>query len=88
MGKLGSDLSKETADVLIINDSIRSIAKAITIAKKTKVIIWQNIIFALAVKILFMILGAFGVANMWEAVFGDVGVALIALFNSMRILKI
>lgn len=88
MGKLGSDVSKESADVLIINDSIRSIAKAITIAKRTKSIIWQNITFALGVKVLFIVLGIFGIAGMWEAVFGDVGVALIALFNSMRILKV
>lgn len=88
MGKLGSDVSKESADVLIINDKISSIAKAIRIAKKTKVIIWQNIAFALGIKILFIILGLFGVATMWEAVFGDVGVALLALLNSMRILKV
>lgn len=88
MGKLGSDVSKESADVLIINDKISSIAKAIKIAKKTKIIIWQNIAFALGVKVLFIILGLFGVATMWEAVFGDVGVALLALLNSMRILKV
>lgn len=88
MGKLGSDVSKESADVLIINDRISSLAKAISIAKKTKTIIWQNITFALSVKILFIVLGLFGVASMWEAVFGDVGVALLALLNSMRILKV
>ncbi len=88
MGKLGSDVSKESADVLIINDKISSIAKAIKIAKRTKTIIWQNIAFALGVKVLFIILGLFGVATMWEAVFGDVGVALLALLNSMRILKV
>ncbi|MDE6885917.1 MAG: cadmium-translocating P-type ATPase [Helicobacteraceae bacterium] len=87
MGSLGSDVSKESADVLIINDSIKSLCKTIKIAKKTKNIIWQNIIFALGVKVLFIILGLFGIASMWEAVFGDIGVALIALFNSMRILK-
>ena len=87
MGKLGSDVSKESADVLIINDKISSIAKAIKIAKKTKTIIYQNIALAFVVKILFIILGLFGVATIWEAVFGDVGVALLALLNSMRILK-
>lgn len=88
MGSLGSDVSKESADILIINDRISSLAKAIQIAKKTRVIIWQNIIFALGVKALFIILGLFGVATIWEAVFGDVGVALLALLNSMRILKV
>ena len=88
MGKLGSDVSKESADIVIINDSIKSLAKAILISRKTKTIIWQNIIFALGVKALFIVLGLFGIASMWEAVFGDVGVSLIALFNSMRILKV
>ncbi|RAX54058.1 cadmium-translocating P-type ATPase [Helicobacter sp. 16-1353] len=88
MGSLGSDVSKESADVLIINDKISSLVKVIQIAKKTKIIIWQNIAFALGVKVLFIILGLFGVATMWEAVFGDVGVALLALLNSMRILKV
>ncbi|RDU58337.1 heavy metal translocating P-type ATPase [Helicobacter sp. MIT 99-5507] len=87
MGKLGSDVSKESADVLIINDKISSMVKAIEIAKKTKNIIYQNIAFAFIIKILFIILGVFGVATIWEAVFGDVGVALLALLNSMRILK-
>lgn len=87
MGKLGSDVSKESADVLIINDKISSVAKAIKIAKKTKNIIYQNIALALIIKTLFIILGLFGVASIWEAVFGDVGVALLALLNSMRILK-
>lgn len=86
MGSLGSDLSKESADVLIVNDRISSLAVAIKIAKKTKQIIYQNIAFALGVKVLFIILGLFGAASMWEAVFGDVGVALLALGNSMRIL--
>lgn len=88
MGNLGSDVSKESADVLIVDDKISKVAKALEIAKKTKNIIWQNIIFALVIKIAFIILGLFGVASMWEAVFGDVGVALLALFNSMRILKV
>lgn len=87
MGKFGSDVSKESADILITNDSLDSLPRAIKIAKKTKKIIYQNIIFALGVKLIFIILGLFGIASMWEAVFGDVGVALIALFNAMRILK-
>ncbi|RDU62669.1 heavy metal translocating P-type ATPase [Helicobacter sp. MIT 14-3879] len=88
MGTLGSDVSKESADVLIVDDKISKIAKTLQIAKKTKTIVWQNIIFAIAIKVLFIILGSFGIASMWEAVFGDVGVALLALFNSMRILKV
>ncbi len=88
MGNLGSDVSKESADILIIDDSINSIVKAIKIAKKTKIIIWQNITLALGVKVLFIMLGLFGVASMWEAVFGDVGVSLLALFNAMRILRL
>ena len=87
MGGVGSDVSKESADILIVDDSIAKIATAIKIARKTKRIIWQNIGFALGVKVVFIILGLFGIANIWEAVFGDVGVALLALSNAMRILK-
>lgn len=83
-----SDVSKESADIIITNNSIISIVKAFKIAKKTKNIIWQNIIFALAVKGVFIVLGLFGVATLWEAVFGDVGVALIALANAMRAMRI
>ncbi|PAF52206.1 heavy metal translocating P-type ATPase [Helicobacter sp. 13S00477-4] len=83
-----SDVSKENADIIITNNSILSIVKAFKIAKKTKNIIWQNIIFALAIKGVFIVLGVFGLANLWEAVFGDVGVALIALANSMRTMRI
>lgn len=87
MGGVGSDVSKESADILIVDDSIAKIATAIKIARKTKRIIWQNIGFALGVKAVFIVLGLFGVANIWQAVFGDVGVALLALSNAMRILK-
>lgn len=87
MGGVGSDVSKESADILIVDDSIAKIATAIKIARKTKLIIWQNIGFALGVKAVFIVLGLLGVANIWEAVFGDVGVALLALSNAMRILK-
>ncbi|PAF46450.1 cadmium-translocating P-type ATPase [Helicobacter sp. 12S02634-8] len=83
-----SDVSKESADIIITNNSITSIAKAFKIAKKTKKIIWQNILFALGIKIVFIILGLFGLATLWEAVFGDVGVALIALANSMRAMRV
>lgn len=83
-----SDLSKESADIIITNNSILSIAKAFKIAKKTKIVIWQNIIFALVIKAVFIVLGLLGVATLWEAVFGDVGVALIALANAMRTMRI
>ena len=87
MGRLGSDAAIETADVVIMDDSLMKLPESIKIARKTKTIIWQNIIFALGIKALFVILGFFGAATIWEAVFGDVGVALLALLNSMRILK-
>jgi Cd2+/Zn2+-exporting ATPase len=87
MGGLGSDAAIETADIVIMNDSPSKIAEAIQVARKTHSIVWQNIIFALAVKGLFIILGAIGVATMWEAVFADVGVALAAIFNATRVLK-
>lgn len=82
-----SDVSKESADIIITNNSILSVVKLFKIAKKTKTIIWQNIIFALGVKGIFIILGLFGLASLWEAVFGDVGVALIALANAMRTMR-
>ncbi len=87
MGAAGSDAAIETADVVIMDDSLMKISQAVKTAKKTRVIIWQNVIFALGVKALFIILGLFGIATMWEAVFGDVGVALLALLNAMRALK-
>ena len=87
MGGLGSDAAIEAADVVIMEDDISRIIDAINVSRKTINIIWQNIIFILAVKILFLILGALGLANMWGAVFADVGVSLLAVFNCMRILK-
>ncbi|WP_055073785.1 heavy metal translocating P-type ATPase [Pseudanabaena sp. 'Roaring Creek'] len=87
MGGLGSDAAIETADVVIMNDSPTKIAEAIQIARKTHSIVWQNIIFALSIKAVFLVLGAFGVATMWEAVFADVGVALAAIANATRVLK-
>lgn len=88
MGGIGSDAAIEAADVVIMNDEPSKIVTAIKIAKRTKNIVWQNIIFALGVKIVIMILGALGIATMWEAVFGDVGVALIAVLNAMRVMNI
>jgi Zn2+/Cd2+-exporting ATPase len=87
MGGLGSDAAIETADIVIMNDSPLKIAEAIKVARKTHQIVWQNIIFAFVVKGLFIILGAIGLATMWEAVFADVGVALAAIFNATRVLK-
>jgi len=87
MGALGSDAAIETADVVLMTDSPSKVADAIDVAKRTRSIVWQNIIFALGVKSVFIVLGIFGVANMWEAVFGDMGVALIAILNATRVLK-
>lgn len=88
MGGLGSDAAIEAADIVIMTDEPSKIAAAIDIAKRTRRIVWQNIIFALAVKGVFLLLGAFGIATMWEAVFSDVGVTLIAVLNAMRVLKL
>jgi len=87
MGALGSDAAVETADVVLMNDTPFSVPTSIRIAKKTRRIVWQNIIFALGVKFLFIVFAAFGWATMWEAVFGDMGVALIAILNATRVLK-
>ena len=87
IGSLASDAAIETADVVIMADSPMKIADAIIIARKTRTIVWQNIFFALGVKLFFIVLGIAGIATMWEAVFGDMGVALIAVFNAMRVLK-
>lgn len=87
MGGLGSDAAIETADVVIMTDAPSKVAEAITIAHRTRKIVWQNIVLAMAVKALFIALGAVGVATLWEAVFADVGVALLAIFNAGRVLK-
>ena len=87
MGSLGSDAAIEAADVVIMDDDIGKIASTIAISKKTMRIVRQNIVFALAVKLLIMVLGVVGLANMWLAVFGDVGVSIIAILNSMRTLR-
>jgi Cd2+/Zn2+-exporting ATPase len=87
MGGAGSDAAIEAADVVIMTDEPSKIAEAIGIAKRTRAIVWQNIVFALGVKLAILILGALGIAAMWEAVFGDVGVAVIATVNAMRALK-
>ncbi|KAF6577145.1 cadmium-translocating P-type ATPase [Paenibacillus sp. EKM212P] len=88
MGGLGSDAAIEAADIVIMNDEPSRLVTAIHIAKRTRRIVWQNIIFALGVKAVFLTLGAFGIATMWEAVFSDVGVTLLAVLNVMRVLKV
>ncbi len=88
MGALGSDAAIESADVVIMDDKISKIPMAIKMAKKTMSIVWQNIIFALGVKILFLILGALGYISMWGAVSADVGVTLVAILNALRSLQI
>lgn len=87
MGALGSDAAIETADVVVMDDKPSKIPQGIKTARKTRRIVWQNIILALSIKFAFISLGVLGEATMWEAVFADVGVALIAIINSMRILK-
>lgn len=87
MGSLGSDAAIEAADVVLMDDDIRKIAATVRISRKTLRIVKQNIVFALGVKALVLLLGALGMANMWEAVFADVGVSVIAILNSMRALK-
>ena len=87
MGGVGSDAAIEAADVVIMNDEPSKIVTAMKIAKKTKSIVWQNITLAFTVKIIVLILGLFGDATMWEAVFADVGVALLAVLNATRVLK-
>ena len=87
MGSMGSDAAIEAADIVLMDDDIRKIASLVKIARKTLGIVKQNIGFALAVKALVLLLGALGMANMWEAVFADVGVSVIAILNSMRTLN-
>ena len=87
MGGLGSDATIETADIVIQNDQPYKIFTAINIGKKTKQIVWQNIGLAFVVKAVVLVLGAGGLATMWEAVFADVGVALLAILNAVRIQK-
>ena len=88
MGGIGSDAAIEAADLVLMKDNPASLADAIKIGRKTNSILWQNIIFSLVIKVGVLILGAFGVATMWEAVFADVGVTILAVLNSMRALQI
>ena len=88
MGALGSDAAIEAADIVLMDDRPSKIPLAIRIARKTRGIVWQNIVFALSVKGIFLLLGALGIANMWGAVFADVGVAVIAILNAMRAMRV
>lgn len=85
MGGLGADLSIEAADIVIMNDDLEKVVEAIQISKKTNRVVKQNIVFALGIKALVLLLGTLGMASMWQAVFADVGVALLAILNSMRV---
>ena len=87
MGSMGSDAAIEAADIVLMDDDIRKIGSIVRISRRTLAIVKQNIVFALGVKFLVLILGALGIANMWMAVFADVGVAVIAILNSMRTLR-
>lgn len=87
MGSMGSDAAIEAADVVLMDDDPSKIASIVRISRKTMRIVKQNIVFALGVKLIVLGMGAFGVANMWEAVFADVGVSVIAIINAMRALK-
>ena len=87
MGGLGSDAAIEAADIVLMTDEPSKLAVAVDVARFTKRIVWQNIIFALGVKAVFLLLGALGVANMWEAVFADVGVSVLAILNSIRVMR-
>lgn len=88
MGALGSEAAAEAADIVLMNDEPSKVADAISIAAKTRSIVIQNIVLALGVKILLLILGLFGIVGLWTAVFGDVGVMVLAVFNAMRMLRI
>ncbi len=87
MGAMGSDAAIESADIVLMDDKPSKIADAVKIARKTMRIVWENIIFALGVKVIILVLGALGIANMWLAVFGDVGVLIIAILNAMRCMR-
>ncbi|MBN1523778.1 MAG: cadmium-translocating P-type ATPase [Spirochaetales bacterium] len=87
MGRLGSDAAIETADVVLMTDAPSKVAEAILLSRRTRRIVFQNIFLALAIKLLFVALGTIGLAGMWEAVFADVGVTLLAILNSLRVLR-
>ena len=88
MGAMGSDAAIEAADIVLMDDNPLKIAKAIRISRRCMRIVYENIIFAIGIKLLCLILGAFGIANMWIAIFADVGVMVIAVLNAIRCLKV
>ena len=87
MGRFGSDAAIEAADIVLMDDDVKKIATVVGISRKTLTVVKQNIVFALGVKLLVLLLGALGMATMWEAVFADVGVSVLAILNAMRVLK-
>ncbi len=87
MGSMGSDAAIEAADIVIMDDDLRRIPATIRIARKTVRIATENIVFALVIKAAILVLGAVGLANMWAAVFADVGVAVLCILNAMRLLR-
>ena len=88
MGAMGSDAAIEAADVVLMDDKPSNISRAIGLARRTMRIVWQNIVFALGVKLAVLVLAAVGIANMWLAVFADVGVAILAILNAMRCMNV
>ena len=88
MGAMGSDAAIEAADVVLMDDKPSNISRAIRLARRTMRIVWQNIVFALGVKLIVLVLAAVGIANMWLAVFADVGVAILAILNAMRCMNV
>ena len=86
MGAMGSDAAIEASDVVLMDDDPMKISKAIRIAKKCMAIVYENIVFAIGVKLICLVLGALGIANMWLAIFADVGVMVIAVLNAIRAL--
>ena len=87
MGAMGSDAAIEAADVVLMDDKPSNISRAIGLARRTMRIVWQNIVFALGVKLVVLVLAAVGIANMWLAVFADVGVMVLCVCNAIRALK-
>ena len=88
MGAMGSDAAIESADVVLMDDKPSKIATAVRISRKTMRIVWENIVFALGVKLIILVLSALGIANMWLAVFGDVGVLILAILNAVRCMRV
>ena len=87
MGGIGSDAAIEAADIVLMDDDPRKLSLAMRISRKTMRLVWENIVFALAVKAVCLVLGALGIANMWVAIFADVGVMVLAVLNAIRALK-